>query len=71
VRVSFESDNLTEVVIFRVGKLGLFERRDMELLPGSYTIVGTRAGFRDVRRELTVLPGQALAPLLVRCEDPI
>jgi tetratricopeptide (TPR) repeat protein len=35
VRVSFESDNLTEVVIFRVGKLGLFERRDMELLERS------------------------------------
>jgi tetratricopeptide (TPR) repeat protein len=71
VRVTFESDNLTEVVIFRVGKLGLFDRREMDLLPGTYTVVGTRAGFRDVRRELTVLPGQASAPLRVRCEDPI
>jgi len=71
VRVSFESDNLTEVVVYRVGKLGVFERRDVELSPGTYTVVGTRAGFRDVRRELTVMPGAAPAALVVRCEDPI
>jgi tetratricopeptide (TPR) repeat protein len=71
VRVPFESDNLTEVVVYRVGKLGVFDRRDLELLPGTYTVVGTRPGYRDVRRELTVMPGQAAAPLVVRCEDPI
>jgi len=71
VRVAFESDSVTEVVVYRIGKLGVFDRRDLELLPGKYTVVGTRAGFRDVRRELTVMPGQAAAPLMVRCEDPI
>lgn len=71
VRVAFESDMVTDVVIYRVGKLGVFDRRDLELLPGTYTVVGTRAGYRDVRRELTVMPGQATAPLMVRCEDPI
>jgi tetratricopeptide (TPR) repeat protein len=71
VRVAFESDMVTDVVVYRVGKLGVFDRRDLELLPGTYTVVGTRAGYRDVRRELTVMPGQATAPLMVRCEDPI
>jgi len=71
VRVAFESDMVTDVVVYRVGKLGAFDRRDLELLPGTYTVVGTRAGFRDVRRELTVMPGQAATPLMVRCEDPI
>ena len=71
VRVALTSDNLTEVTIYRVGKLGVFERRDMELLPGRYTVVGTRAGFRDVRRELTVLPGREVPVLVIRCEEQI
>jgi hypothetical protein len=71
VTLAITSDNITEVTIFRVGKLGMFERRDMTLLPGRYTLVGTRAGFRDVRRELTILPGQAPAPVAIRCEEPI
>lgn len=71
VRVALASDNLTDVTIYRVGKLGNFERRDMELLPGRYTVVGTRAGFRDVRRELTVLPGRETPVLVIRCEEQI
>jgi hypothetical protein len=71
VKVALVSDNLTEVVVYRIGKLGVFDRRDLELLPGNYTVVGTRPGYRDVRHELTVLPGQASAPLAVRCEEPI
>lgn len=71
VRIAIASDNLTEVTIYRVGRLGLFERRDMELLPGRYTVVGTRAGFRDVRRELVVLPGRETPVLVIRCEEQI
>ena len=71
VRVEFASDSQTEVTIYRVGKLGVFDRKDMELLPGRYTVVGTRTGFRDVRRELTVLPGRESAALVIRCEEQI
>jgi hypothetical protein len=71
VRLALQSDSLTEVTIYRIGKLGAFDRREMDLLPGRYTVVGTRAGFRDVRRDLTILPGQAPAPVVIRCEDPI
>jgi tetratricopeptide (TPR) repeat protein len=71
VRLALQSDSVTEVTIYRVGKLGAFERREMDLLPGKYTVVGTRAGFRDVRRDVTILPGQAPAPVVIRCEDPI
>ena len=35
------------------------------------TVVGTRPGFRDVRREITVVPGAAPAPVVIRCEDKI
>jgi hypothetical protein len=43
----------------------------MELLPGRYTAVGTRTGFRDVRREFTIMPGREPPSLVVRCEEQI
>jgi hypothetical protein len=71
MRFALASDNQTEVTIYRVGRLGAFERKDMELLPGRYTVVGVRPGYRDVRRELTLLPGSAAPTLVIRCEEPI
>ncbi len=71
VRVALLSDNQTDVIVYRVGRMGAFERREIELLPGTYTVMGTRVGFRDVRRELTVLPGKAPPALDIRCEDRI
>lgn len=71
VAVALESDNATEILIHRVGALGAFARREVQLHPGHYTVVGTRAGYRDVRRELTVLPGQTPPTVVIRCEEPI
>lgn len=71
VRVALRSDNLTDVVVYRVGRLGAFELRELELVPGRYTAVGTRTGYRDVRREFFIEPGKAPEPLVVRCEEPI
>ena len=34
-------------------------------------VVGTRQGYRDVRKELNLLPGAAPPTLVVRCEEPI
>jgi eukaryotic-like serine/threonine-protein kinase len=59
VQVAIQSDNLTQVTIYRVGTLGAFQQRSLELVPGSYTVVGTRPGYRDVRREISVMPGAA------------
>jgi hypothetical protein len=71
LRVALSSDNATEVTIYRVGRLGSFERKDVELLPGRYTVVGVRAGFRDVRREITLVPGREAPTVVIRCEEPI
>jgi len=67
--VTLLSDGNTEITVYRVGRLGSFKRHDLELHPGTYTVVGQRDGYRDVRRTLTVKPGQAPAPLQIRCED--
>ncbi len=71
VRIALASDNLTDVQIYRVGKLGVFDHRDVELMPGRYTVVGTRSGYRDVRKEVTLLPGAPPPQLVIRCEEPI
>jgi serine/threonine-protein kinase len=71
VRVALLSNSETEVVVYKVGSMGVFDRREIELLPGTYTVVGKRVGFRDVRRELTVQPGQSTPTLDIRCEEPI
>jgi tetratricopeptide (TPR) repeat protein len=64
VRVTVESDHLTEVSVYRVGKLGRFGARDLSLRPGTYTMVGSRDGYRDERLELVVKPGPE--PIRVR-----
>jgi tetratricopeptide (TPR) repeat protein len=71
VMLALESDNATEVAIQRVGFFGAFERREVTLKPGKYTVTGKRSGFRDVRREITVAPGQMEQTIVIRCLEPI
>jgi hypothetical protein len=71
VAVRLESDSATDVVIYKVGKLGQFQTRDIELKPGLYTAVGVRAGYRDVRRDFRVAPEGGMQSVVIRCEDPI
>lgn len=71
VTLALESDGQTSVRILRVGEFGVFQRREVELKPGRYTLVGTRSGYRDVRRDITLLPGGATPPVDLRCSEPI
>ena len=69
VAVVLESDAMTDVVVYRVGRLGAFTRHELNLKPGVYTVVGTRDGYRDVRLRLVVTPGTPPDPLVVRCTE--
>lgn len=71
IPVQIESDGLTEVIVYRVGELGAFTHKEVELKPGSYTAVGQRRGYRDVRESFTVLPGAERTPIRVVCTEPI
>jgi tetratricopeptide (TPR) repeat protein len=71
VPVRLESDGETEVVIYHVGRLGRFLEHQLELRPGTYTAVGSRPGYRDVRRVFRVIPGQPPSPVDIRCEEPV
>jgi hypothetical protein len=66
-----ESDNATQVAIPEIGSFGTFSRRDIQLKPGRYTVIGTRAGYRDVRREFTITAGEDVQTISVRCVEPI
>jgi hypothetical protein len=71
VAVVFESDNQTEVMVYKVGRLGTFERRELSLRPGTYTVVGSREGYRDVRLRVRVAHQSAPQSVVVRCEEAL
>jgi hypothetical protein len=71
VRAIFQSDGQTRVVVQRIGIFGAFTRKELELKPGRYVIVGTREGFRDVRREINVVPSGPELIIDVRCTEVI
>jgi len=65
------SDNVTEVFIYKVGRLGNFMRKEVNLRPGTYVVVGSRPGYRDVRLEFRVAPEIEMEPVIVQCEEQI
>jgi len=69
IAVVLESDGLTEITLSRVGPLGTLKQRTVELRPGTYTVVGSRRGYRDVRRQFTVASGAVVPVVSVRCEE--
>ena len=71
VRLSLVSDNATQIAISSIGEFGTFARRDIDLKPGKYTVIGTRNGYRDVRRDITVAPGQTTQTVSISCSEPI
>ena len=71
VPVTIQSDSLTEVAIYKVGKLGRFSIRELTLRPGTYTIVGARKGFKDVRQKIAVKAGKGPIEITLKCSEKI
>ncbi len=71
IEVVIRSDGLTEVVIYHVGRLGLFQEKHLVLRTGNYTATGSRNGYSDVRQTLKVRPGSGKMVFTLRCEEPI
>ncbi len=71
ILVVLESDNLTDVVIYKVGRQGRFERRELDLRPGIYTVVGSRNGYRDVRVRFEVSATSAPKPVVILCKEAL
>ena len=71
VQVRIRSDQMTDVMIYRVGRLGLVSERALMLRPSIYTVVGTRAGYRDVRREIEVTPSANELVVTIQCVEAL
>lgn len=63
------SDGATDVVIHKVRAMGTFARAEVSLRPGRYVIVGSRAGCRDVRKEIILAAD--MGPVDIRCAERI
>ena len=71
IKIILESDNLTHVAVYKVGKLGRFEAYELQLRPGSYTVVGARDGYQDIRQKIVVKPGRQPIRVSVKCKVTI
>ena len=67
VAVTLLSDNETQVTLSTVGQLGSFERKQVNLRPGAYTLIGSRDGCRDVRQQIVVRAD--MRPIEIRCVE--
>jgi tetratricopeptide (TPR) repeat protein len=65
VAVTFLSDNITQITVSTIGKLGSFDEKRLNLRPGAYTVIGSRDGCRDVREQIVVRPN--MKPIEIRC----
>ena len=63
------SDNVTQVTLSTIGRIGTFTRKELSLRPGAYTLIGSRDGYRDIRASILVRP--SMAPIDVRCNEAI
>lgn len=70
IEVALHSDGKTRILLYRVGDLGQFVERRLQLLPGVYTLVGRCVGYRDVRIEFTVRASMPPVPP-IHCEERI
>ena len=71
ITVTLRSDSETEVIVYKVARLGRFAERALTLRPGTYTAVGTRDGYRDVRHKFTIAHDTTPAPVTIICTEPI
>ncbi|MGR8948625.1 MAG: hypothetical protein ACU84Q_11290, partial [Gammaproteobacteria bacterium] len=70
-KVALTSDGTTAVTIYKVGNLGSFSDRKLDLLPGKYVAVGKRTGYRDVRVEFNVALNPAPTLIDIRCTEQV
>ena len=71
VVVTIESDNQTDVRLYQNGMLGRFIAKKLSLMPGEYTLVGTREGFRDVRQEFVLSPENGASRIVIQCREKV
>ncbi|MEC8427512.1 MAG: hypothetical protein VXZ35_03750, partial [Pseudomonadota bacterium] len=62
---------VTQVTVYKVGSFGQFSEQHLELIPGHYVAVGSRQGYRDVRKEFTISPSGTRTSVWIQCTEKI
>ncbi|HIG67435.1 MAG TPA: hypothetical protein EYQ44_06430 [Porticoccaceae bacterium] len=71
VTVIIQSDNLTEISVYKVANLGTLQQASISLKPGLYIAAGRRTGYRDSRVEFEVSEQSPPGPIVVICSEKI
>ncbi|MFW2440470.1 MAG: hypothetical protein ACN4GR_14000 [Arenicellales bacterium] len=71
VELLIRSDGQTDISIYHVGRLGRFQQKQLTLRAGRYTLSGSCAGYRDVRKIITLSPETGSYTVTLRCEELI
>ena len=71
IEIEIRSDNKTDVTVYKVRKFGRLASTKLQLYPGTYTIVGKRRGYRDVREQVVLRGGRSVSPILISCTEKI
>jgi len=71
VALHITSDNQTKVTLYRVGELGNFTNKELQLKPGEYTFLGSRKGYRDVRHQVTIMPNSSQHTIEISCIEKV
>ena len=71
VPVTIFSDEMTEVVIYKIGNLGVFKQNIVTLRPGVYIATGSRTGYRDLQIRFKVSGNTTNQTIRVECKERI
>ena len=71
VKLTLRSDGETEVTLRKVSRLGQFSAKQFTLRPGTYTVIGSRNGYRDVRQSFTLKHDTGALDILIVCTEEI
>ena len=71
MKVILESDELTEITIFKVAQIGSFQQKMVSLRPGIYTARGSRKGFMDETIRFRVEPNKQNQIFRIICSKKI
>ncbi|MFT4677329.1 MAG: tetratricopeptide (TPR) repeat protein [Patiriisocius sp.] len=71
VDVLLKSDNRTDVTVYKVRQYGKISEARLSLIPGVYTFVGKRTGYRDVYQEVNIKGDVSLIRVNISCTEKI
>lgn len=67
IEVIIHSDNRTKLTIRPGKEIGSFRSKTLKVLPGTYEVIGTRRGYKQVVHQLDVKPGSEPIDVKVEC----